>query len=93
MGRPGSINLTSFSDLRKFLSKLINQRNNGQIGSDKYRDLIYGCKALQSCLESVFISEEIETRLSRLESASKRPSLFSARESVDSESKEHEGQH
>ncbi|MGD9652517.1 MAG: hypothetical protein AB7I96_13465 [Candidatus Dadabacteria bacterium] len=90
MGRPGYINLTSFGDLRKFLSKLINQRNNGQIGSDKYKDLIYGCKALQSCLESVFISEEIETRLERLERAGKRPALGTYPQSADNESKERE---
>lgn len=89
MGRPGYINLTSFGDLRKFLSKLINQRNNGQIGSDRYRDLIYGCKALQSCLESVFISEEIETRLSRLENAGKRPSFGTYPQSVDGKPEEH----
>ena len=89
MGRKNYVNLNSFRDVRLFLSRLINARNNGEIASVKYRDLIVGCKAIQSCLESIFISEEIEERLSRLEGGGKRPSLFSARESVDSKPEEH----
>lgn len=94
MGRKNYVNLNSFRDVRLFLSRLINARNNGEIPSAKYRDLIVGCKAIQSCLESIFISEEIEERLAKLEGANKRPSFGTYPQSVDGEStKEHEGQH
>ncbi|HML94183.1 MAG TPA: hypothetical protein PKC29_02010 [Thermodesulfobacteriota bacterium] len=90
MGRKNYVNLNSFRDVRLFLSRLINARNNGEIASVKYRDLIVGCKAIQSCLESIFISEEIEERLSRLEGGGKRPSFGTYPQSVDNESKERE---
>jgi len=67
---------------------LINARNNGEITTQKFRDLVYGVSKLQNVLESIYIQAEIETRLSRLEGSGKRPTLFSQRESVDNESKE-----
>lgn len=89
MGRKNYVNLTNFADVRRFIAKLINERRNNEIPSAKFKDLIYGTKALQDVLEALYIQGEIETRLSRLEGAGKRPSLFSARESVDSKPEEH----
>lgn len=89
MGRKGYTNLNSFRDVRLFLSRLINQRNNNQITTQKFRDLVYGVGKLQNVLESIYLQTVIETRLSRLEGAGKRPALFSQRESVDGESEEH----
>jgi len=94
MGKPNYVNLTSFSDVRRFLAKLINERRNNKIASAKYKDLIYGAKALQAVLEAVFLQTEIEARLERLENAGKRPSFgaFPRREPADEgEPKEHKG--
>lgn len=94
MGRPGYINLTSFGDVRRFLSKLINERRTGEIGSEKYRDLVFGASKLQNVLEAIYIRTEIEARLERLERPGQRPAFGTYRESVDGEStKKHEGQH
>ena len=94
MGKPNYVNLTSFSDVRRFMAKLINERRNGEIPSAKYRDLIYGAKALQDVLEAIFLKTEIEARLERLENAAKGPRFgaFPRREPADEgEPKEHRG--
>ncbi len=67
MGREGYQNLSSLSDVRKFLSKLINQRNNNQIASAKYRDLCFGLKIMREVLEAMFLQSEVLERLAHLE--------------------------
>lgn len=89
MGKPNYVNLTSFSDVRRFLSKLINERRNNEIPSAKYKDLIYGVSKLQNVLEAIYLQTEIEERLAKLEGANKRPSFGAYPQSVDCESKEH----
>ena len=94
MGRKNYVNLNSFRDVRLFLSRLINQRNNNQITTQKFRDLVYGVGKLQSVLEAIFVQEEIEARLERLENATKKPAFgaFPRREPADEgEPKEHKG--
>lgn len=89
MGKPNYVNLTSFSDVRRFLSKLINERRNNEIPSAKYKDLIYGVSKLQNVLEAIYLQTEIEERLAKLEGTNKRPSFGTYPQSVDSESKEY----
>ena len=94
MGKPNYVNLTSFSDVRRFIAKLINQRRNDEISSAKFKDLVYGSKALQDVLEAIYIQTEVETRLERLENAAKgsRFGAFPRREPADEgEPKEHKG--
>jgi len=90
MGKPNYVNLTSFSDVRRFLSKLINERRNNEIPSAKYKDLIYGVSKLQNVLEAIYLQTEIEERLAKLEGANKRPSFGAYPQSADNESKERE---
>lgn len=89
MGKPNYVNLTSFSDVRRFLSKLINERRNNEIPSAKYKDLIYGVSKLQNVLEAIYLQTEIEERLAKLEGANKRPSFGAYPQSVDGKPEEH----
>lgn len=90
MGRKNYVNLTNFADVRRFIAKLINERRNNEIPSAKFKDLIYGTKALQDVLEALYVQGEIEGRLERLERAGKRPAFGTYQHSVDNESKERE---
>lgn len=67
MGQTGYKNLTSLEDLRRFMAKLVNQRNQNLIPSAKYRDLFYGLKGLREVLEAIFLQSEVLERLARLE--------------------------
>jgi len=63
MGRKGYSQLTTLSDLRKFVSKLINERKRGDIDSSMSRDCGYLAKILMEIMQN----SELEDRISKLE--------------------------
>ena len=94
MGRPNYVNLNRLEDVRRFMSRLINQRNNNLIASAKYRDLFYGLKGLREVLEGIFLQSEIMERLARLEGNTYIPPTLpsiNGGDGEDTDLDEHEG--
>lgn len=59
MPRKGYIQLASTSDLRRFVSKLINERKRGEIDSAMCRDCGYLAKILTDILQNGVFEERI----------------------------------
>jgi len=68
MARKGYSQLSSLSDLRKFVAKLINERKRGALDSSTARDCGYLCKLLVEILER----GEFEERILKLETLFER---------------------
>ena len=63
MARKGYSQLSSLSDIRKFVSKLINDRRRDNIDSSMSRD----CGYLSKILMEIMQNSEIEERIKKLE--------------------------
>ncbi|MDA3897339.1 MAG: hypothetical protein PF482_14480 [Desulfobacteraceae bacterium] len=55
--------LKKMADVRRFLSKIINQLDGDEIAESKCRTLAYGCSVLKTIIET----GDLETRLEALE--------------------------